>query len=231
MLHCAPNDTEPGPFALTESGLGLPYYRAMAVKRVDSGAEVVLGRRERKKLATRRRLTDAAMELFKQRGYESVTVADIADQADVDQSTFFRIFGTKENVLFEDGEELAAVARAAFVARPTEEPVAESLAEVLGEVRGALRANRDLERLRIALGAESGDLRSRYLTQQAVVADAIRQEVSARTRRATHDAGPVIAAGAFVAALDWLRRHQAQSARAENSNLRSAQAALRLLDV
>ena len=42
-----------------------------------------IGRRERKKLATRQAIADEAMRLFLRRGYDDVTVAEIADAADV----------------------------------------------------------------------------------------------------------------------------------------------------
>lgn len=50
------------------------------------------GRRERKKARTRTALADAALALFLEHGYEQVTVADIADAADVSVTTLFNHF-------------------------------------------------------------------------------------------------------------------------------------------
>lgn len=68
----------------------------------------VPGRRERKKAATRRALADAALELFLARGFDAVTVAEVADAADVSVTTLFKHFGSKEALLFdEDGDQEA----------------------------------------------------------------------------------------------------------------------------
>lgn len=58
-----------------------------------------LGRRERKKLETRDRLVDCAATLFTERGYDSTTMEDIADCADVARATVFNYFGRKEDLV------------------------------------------------------------------------------------------------------------------------------------
>jgi AcrR family transcriptional regulator len=55
--------------------------------------------RERKKLQTRGRLMRIALELFLERGYDKVSVAEIADAADVSKMTVFNYFGSKEDLL------------------------------------------------------------------------------------------------------------------------------------
>ncbi|MGW8267380.1 MAG: TetR/AcrR family transcriptional regulator [Longimicrobiales bacterium] len=54
-----------------------------------------LGRRERKKLDTRRRIFRAAFELFTAKGFESTTVEEIAERADVGKGTVFNYFPQK----------------------------------------------------------------------------------------------------------------------------------------
>ena len=57
------------------------------------------GRRERKKHDVRERLYEAALRLFRTRGYDATTVQAIADAADTAKGTFFNYFPTKEHVL------------------------------------------------------------------------------------------------------------------------------------
>jgi TetR/AcrR family transcriptional regulator, cholesterol catabolism regulator len=55
-------------------------------------------RRERKKEETRRRIFDAAVSLFRERGFEATTVDEITERADVGRGTFFNYFPRKEAV-------------------------------------------------------------------------------------------------------------------------------------
>src|SRR3954469_3739546 len=61
------------------------------------------GLRERKKRQTRDAIADAALALFQARGFESVTVADVARAADVSEKTVFNYFPTKEDLVFARG--------------------------------------------------------------------------------------------------------------------------------
>jgi AcrR family transcriptional regulator len=63
-----------------------------------------VGRRERKKAATRQALADAALRLFLQRGYDQVSIRDIADAADVSTTTLFKHFTGKEALVFDQDE-------------------------------------------------------------------------------------------------------------------------------
>nr|CEL15888.1 Transcriptional regulator, TetR family [Kibdelosporangium sp. MJ126-NF4] len=60
------------------------------------------GRRERKKAATRATILEAATELFLARGFDAVTVREIADAADVSPKTVFTHFPHKEALVFSD---------------------------------------------------------------------------------------------------------------------------------
>jgi AcrR family transcriptional regulator len=58
-----------------------------------------IGLRERKKARTRQAIADAAARLFAERGYEKVTVADVAREADVSEQTVYNYFQTKEQLV------------------------------------------------------------------------------------------------------------------------------------
>lgn len=63
---------------------------------------VPLGRRERKKAATRQAIADAALRLFLERGYDQVSIKEIADEADVSTTTLFKHFSGKEALVFDE---------------------------------------------------------------------------------------------------------------------------------
>ncbi|MFG1879441.1 TetR/AcrR family transcriptional regulator [Sphaerisporangium sp. NPDC049003] len=60
-----------------------------------------LGLRERKKRETRQHIADMAMGLFMTRGFENVTVAEVARVADVSVNTVFNYFRTKEDLFLD----------------------------------------------------------------------------------------------------------------------------------
>lgn len=76
------------------------------------------GLRERKKRATRAAIAAAATELFAARGFDAVTVADVARAAGVSEKTIFNYFATKEDLVFVAGGERRAALIAAIRDRP-----------------------------------------------------------------------------------------------------------------
>ncbi|WP_378143988.1 TetR/AcrR family transcriptional regulator [Cnuibacter sp. UC19_7] len=71
----------------------------MAARPSDS-AESPLSLVERKQRAARARIVEAADALFDERGFDAVSVTDIAERAEVGRTTFFRLFGDKTEVVF-----------------------------------------------------------------------------------------------------------------------------------
>jgi AcrR family transcriptional regulator len=92
------------------------------------------GRRERKKLATRQALQDAALRLVADRGLEQVTVEDISEAADVATRTFFNYFSSKEEALLGNAPEKAATVHRLVVDRPATESPLEAVYQVLREL-------------------------------------------------------------------------------------------------
>src|SRR3954467_432077 len=69
-------------------------------------AEPGAGLRERKKHRTRREISDVATRLFQRDGFEAVTLAQIANAADVSVKTIFNYFGSKEDLYFDRAAEM-----------------------------------------------------------------------------------------------------------------------------
>jgi AcrR family transcriptional regulator len=125
-----------------------------------------IGLRERKKLATQRALEEAALRLFAEKGFDQVTVEEIAEAVGVSSRTFFRYFGSKEDVALGPGLELHRLLRAALADRPPDEPVldalrhaVESLAQHLEELRPQIFLRLQVIRRAPALMARAHELR------------------------------------------------------------------------
>jgi AcrR family transcriptional regulator len=80
------------------------------------------GLREQHKARTRQRLVQVALSLFEERGFDEVTVEEIAEVAVVSPRTFYRYFGTKEAVLYGDQDDQLALLHDAITSHPTDEP-------------------------------------------------------------------------------------------------------------
>ncbi|MBB5754984.1 TetR/AcrR family transcriptional regulator [Prosthecomicrobium pneumaticum] len=76
-----------------------------------------LDRRGRKRRATRRAISDVATRLFLERGFDAVTIDEIAAAADVGRMTVFNHFPRKEDLLFDRDEEGRALIRDALRGR------------------------------------------------------------------------------------------------------------------
>lgn len=94
-----------------------------------------IGRRERKKAQTRQHISDAATRLFMERGFEAVTVADVAHAADVSIKTVFNHFGAKEELFFDREQELVDGVLATITRRPAGAPLLAGLRDLLRDNR------------------------------------------------------------------------------------------------
>ena len=81
------------------------------------------GLRERKKLQTRARIADAALRLFKERGFDQTTVAEVAAAADVSVKTVFNYFPAKEDLFFDRADEVEQIWLDAVADRRPDEPL------------------------------------------------------------------------------------------------------------
>lgn len=77
------------------------------------------GRRARKKAATRKAISDAATALFLERGFDEVSIREVAEKADVSPTTVFAHFPQKEALVFDEDEEQREQIVAAVRDRPS----------------------------------------------------------------------------------------------------------------
>jgi AcrR family transcriptional regulator len=89
-----------------------------------------MGLRETKKLATRQQIADVAMRLFVQRGFDRVTVAEVAAEAGVSEKTVFNYFPTKEDLFFDEVPERSRKLAEAIRTRPDGESILDTLRRV-----------------------------------------------------------------------------------------------------
>jgi AcrR family transcriptional regulator len=131
-------------------------------------------------LEARRRLQQAALELYRERGYDQTTTAEIAARAGVNERTFFRHFPDKREVLF-DGE---ADLRAALTQEIADAPDGlQPLGMLLYAFRRAgriLEDNRPFSEPRLAVIAKTPALRERDLAKGAALTEALAQALRRR---------------------------------------------------
>jgi AcrR family transcriptional regulator len=152
-----------------------------------------MDRRARKKARTRAEIRTAARRLFAARGFEPVTIADIATEADVAVQTVFNHFATKEDLFFDGRTPWVEGAAEAVRSRPGSVPPLRALRDYLVDMVARLSDSQaDDERRRYLATIEaSATLRARELE---IVREAERRLtealVEAWTQPETTDAGP-----------------------------------------
>lgn len=126
------------------------------------------------------RLQNAAVELFRERGYERTTAAEIAARAGVTERTFFRQFPDKREVLF-DGEAILRVALTASIAdAPNDLGALQILFRAFRSVLPLLEANRPYSKPRQEIISETPALHERELAKLEALANALAFALEAR---------------------------------------------------
>jgi AcrR family transcriptional regulator len=171
-----------------------------------------LGRRDRKRLETRNVLAAVALELFAERGFDAVTVNDIADRADVDPSTFYRHFGSKEAVIFSDLGDWTGRLGDAVRAQPAELPLLETMRIGIKDLAAIRRTDMDNERRRAELIESSPSVRAQGLAVREALIDEVALAVAERMAvDPARDSRPYLLAASCILAATWYRNHVVQT--------------------
>jgi AcrR family transcriptional regulator len=156
-----------------------------------------VGLRDRKKARTRAEIQGHALRLFHQHGYDATTVAQIIEEADVSESTFFRYFPTKADVVLFDGVDALIVE--AFRDQPHELGEIHALRVALQTVFGRLSSQEAADqRERMYLIFSVRELRATLLEQLVSTMELLRQVLAERTGRQPYDLALRTLAGAVM---------------------------------
>ncbi|MGL4290773.1 MAG: TetR/AcrR family transcriptional regulator [Phreatobacter sp.] len=179
--------------------------------------EAAEGLRERKRRQTRERISEAAMTLFLENGFEATTVDDIAAKADVSKRSFFDYFATKEDVVFAWQDIFGTALEAAVAARPAGEPLTRVVEEAV--VAAAVAATqpralaiKELIHSTPALGARD---QLKYARLEQTLAAALVQRATDEAGRLRAQLIAMVTIGAMrIGADGWNSRPRSETAEA-----------------
>lgn len=157
-------------------------------------------------LEARRRLQQAALELYRGQGYDGTTTAEIAARAGVTERTYFRHFPDKREVLFEGETEFAATVIEAINLAPQNLGPLETLRHATVSIAPFIEGYRRLLEPRYQVIVANPALRERELTKSAAL---IAEAALALRKRDVPERAAKLAAQIGLAVLseamsDWL---------------------------
>jgi AcrR family transcriptional regulator len=144
----------------------------------------------------RGRLEQAALELYRDRGFEQTTVAEIATLAGLTERTFFRHFADKREVLFSGAGFLQDLLVTTLASTPESDAPIDAVAAALEAAGALLEERRDYSRTRQSIIAANAELQERELIKLASLASAL---ADALRRRGVRDPVAGLTAEAGIA--------------------------------
>jgi AcrR family transcriptional regulator len=158
------------------------------------------GLRERKKAKTRAAIQEHALRLFREQGYEATTVEQIADAAEVSPSTFFRYFGSKEDVVAYDAFDPIVIE--ALRRQPAELPPAAALRRAIEVSFSQLTAEQKDELMsRGRLLFSEPELRTAAISELVRSSQVMVEELAVRLGRSPDDFDLRVYVGALLGAV------------------------------
>ncbi|MFE5793522.1 TetR family transcriptional regulator [Streptomyces sp. NPDC056503] len=172
-----------------------------------------LAQRKRQLVATE--LTETALQLFAHKGFEAVTVDEVATAVGVSKRTFFRYFASKEDVVVQFLAGMGAEMRAELAARPAGERTSAALLHAVSVPLAACgdHAERTLPVVRLILRTPA--LLARFLEHEAGWREELAGELAVRLGLDPAESlHPALAAGMALSAFDTVLRRWSEDARA-----------------
>jgi AcrR family transcriptional regulator len=158
--------------------------------------------RERKKARNRQLIADVAWRLFSERGFDKVSVGEIAREAEVSEATVFNYFPAKEDLVFEGLDDFEHQMLSALRARPPDRSIVEEFGRLIAEPGGLLEADNGntpdqlLSATRIILNSRSLLARERELYDR--YATSLTQLIADERNTDEHDIEAEVIARALI---------------------------------
>jgi AcrR family transcriptional regulator len=158
------------------------------------------GLRERKKAQTRDSIQSHALRLFRKQGYAATTIEQIIAAADVSESTLFRYFPTKEDLVLADNYDPVIVE--ILRSQPRDVAPIPAIRAALGSLFSGLSDRERAEQQdRVALVLSVPDLRAKMLDQFLQTTRVLSDAIAERADRRPDDFAVRTVAGAVIGAL------------------------------
>jgi AcrR family transcriptional regulator len=164
------------------------------------------GLRERKRLAAMRRVQEVALDLFDARGFESVSIEEIARAAEVSPSSIYRYFGTKEQIVLYDEVDVQLIDRMehGLGDLPPVQAVRQAMSTVLADY---FARDDPLTQRKARYAFEEPALRAAALEQTDAFVPLLADSLATTAARPTTDLEVQVVAAAIIAALVAAVRH------------------------
>jgi AcrR family transcriptional regulator len=165
--------------------------------------------RERKKQQTRLAIAEAARRLFTERGFDAVTVAEVAREADVSEGTVFNYFPTKEDLFYSPMEAFEAELVAAVAERKPGESAAAAFKRLVLERSAGVAERAGLIATAEKIRSASPALQAREREITAQYTQSLAELIAEETGKPRDDVEAAVVANALMGAqrtlVDYVR--------------------------
>ena len=164
------------------------------------------GLRERKRIAAMRRIQEVAFDLFDERGFDAVTIEQIAEAAEVSPSSVYRYFGTKEQLILHDelDFQLLDIVKAELTAHPPVEAVKRAVSSVMTQFFGR---DEELARRKIRYWAEEPAIQTAAASLSEQMAQLVAAALADAAGRPPDDLDVQVIATTLIWAMNAAARH------------------------